>query len=207
MRPFKRHEAPEFLQEHWEKWGLAFQKRREKDGGATFQWPTFNGNRINNEIESKLALQTHGRCAYCDDYPLGTREDSIDHYRPKSIPDFYALVCKWENLYYACGNCQSFKGEHWSHETLLIAPDESGYSFSRFFIINRTDWTIEHNPHASVADQERAKYTIETLGLQDSKHKIGRKQNWQRYALMLAADQEIDISDFAYRYLFEIGSQ
>jgi uncharacterized protein (TIGR02646 family) len=202
MQPFQRPEAPDFLRLHGEKWGKQFQERRSKNDAAKFQWPTHQGQPINRELEKQLGVATQFRCAYCDDWPLGSREDSIDHFRPKSDPRFHHLVCHWENLYYACGNCQGFKGEQWSDDPMLIGPDEAGYSFARFFVIDARSWKIEPNPAASAIDQGRAAYSIRTLGLWDDKHVKGRRQHAERYFLMLDKGLTVDLNDFAYRYLF-----
>jgi uncharacterized protein (TIGR02646 family) len=202
MQPFQRPEVPDFLLEHGEKWGKQFQDRRTKNEGAKFQWPTYQGQPINREIEKRLGAATQFRCSYCDDWPLGEREDSIDHFRPKSDPRFRHLVCQWDNLYYACGNCQSFKGEQWSDNPQLIAPDEEGYAFNRFFIIDARTWKIEPNPAASPMDKKRAEYTISTLGLWDDKHIKGRRHHAERYYLMLDNGLSANLNDFAYRYLF-----
>ncbi|MFN8395531.1 MAG: hypothetical protein U0176_12890 [Bacteroidia bacterium] len=203
MRRLSRPEQPEFLKENWEKWGEQFKSLRAKNAGAKFQWPTFEKQRINIPLSELLATASQEHCAYCDFHPLGSKEDSIDHFRPKSHPAFHHLVCKWENLYFSCPNCQGFKKEQWSNDPILIAPDEEGYSFQRFFIIDSRTWQIEVNPTASASDQLRAEYTIETLGLRDSKHAIGRRVNQERYDLKIQANEEINLDDFAYRYLFE----
>ncbi len=202
MQPFQRPEAPTFLLAHGEQWGKRFQEKRSKDVNVKFQWPSHQGQPINRELERQLGEATQFRCAYCDDWPLGSREDSIDHFHPKSDPRFHHLVCNWENLYYACGNCQSFKRELWSDDPKLIAPDEEGYSFNRFFIVDARTWNIAPNPASSLLDQGRADYTISTLGLWDTKHTKGRRQHTERYYLMLDKGMTIDLDDFAYRYLF-----
>lgn len=203
MRLLNRPEQPDFLSENWEKWGNAYKSRREKDSGAAFQWPTWEKQRINIPLSEILNAASDGHCAYCDFHPLGSKEDSIDHFRPKSRPEFHHLACKWENLYFSCPNCQGFKKEQWSNVPILIAPDEEGYSFQRFFVVNYETWELEPNPAASVTDQHRAKYTIDTLGLRDGKHVKGRRINWDLHRLKLMNGEEIVLEDFAYRYLFD----
>ena len=202
MLPFQRHAAPAFLLKNWERWGLKFQARRRENPGAIFSWPSKDGQAINRVLEPLLAAQTLGRCAYCDDWPLGSREDSIDHCRPKSDERFHHLVCLWENLYYACGNCQGFKREQWSDDPLLILADEEGYAFEKFFIVDIRSGNIDPNPAATEQDQNRAEYTITTLGLRDIKHLIGRRRTWDHYCKTIACGDPVDIDDFAYRYLF-----
>ncbi len=202
MLPFQRHAAPSFLLENWERWGHKFQARRRENPFAIFSWPSKDGQPINRVLEPALAAQTQARCAYCDDWPLGSREDSIDHCRPKSNERFHHLVCQWENLYYACDNCQGFKREQWSDDPLLILADEVGYAFEKFFIVDIRSGNIDPNPAATEQDQNRAEYTITTLGLRDGKHLDGRRIAWERYRLTLLAGEGFNINDSAYRYLF-----
>ncbi len=201
MLPFDRPDEPTFLKENWQKWGDAYVDRRANDGGARFQWPQVNHQKINHSLSKLLSSASQGHCSYCDFHPLGTWENSIDHFRPKSIPEFYLLVCKWENLYFSCPNCQGFKKEKWSDAPRLIAPDEEGFSFERFFIIDYSTWLIEPNPKATESDKLRAEYTIVTLGLRDSKHVKGRKSNWELYDLKSRVGERYVIDDFAYRYM------
>lgn len=147
-------------------------------------------------------MTTNQRCSYCDDWPIGRKEDSIDHFRPKSNPRFHHLVCKWENLYYTCGNCQAYKAEKWSDDPMLIAPDEDGYTFENFFFIDSKTWRIEPNPNASAEDQSRAEYTITTLGLRDEKHINGRRLSMERFIGGINQRHMVDLQDFAYRYMF-----
>jgi uncharacterized protein (TIGR02646 family) len=56
------------------------------------------------------------RCAYClihEAHFGGLRNFHVDHFRPKSRPEFRHLALVYSNLYYACGICNIFKGEHW----------------------------------------------------------------------------------------------
>ena len=54
------------------------------------------------------------RCAYClihEAHFGGLRNYHVDHFRPKRR--FPRLVLTYTNLYYACGLCNTFKGETW----------------------------------------------------------------------------------------------
>lgn len=49
---------------------------------------------------------------------------SVDHFRPKSLPEFAALVCDYSNLYYCCPQCNSRKNDYWhsGNEPRFINP-------------------------------------------------------------------------------------
>jgi hypothetical protein len=47
------------------------------------------------------------------DAPKTPAAFGVDHYRPKSRPEFTSLATVYENLFYACNCCNSRKGKHW----------------------------------------------------------------------------------------------
>lgn len=62
------------------------------------------------------------RCAYClihEAHYGGLRNYHVDHFRPKKR--FPRLVLTYTNLYYACGLCNTFKGETWPTSDQLKA--------------------------------------------------------------------------------------
>jgi uncharacterized protein (TIGR02646 family) len=63
-----------------------------------------------------LATKHHGKCCYCE---IKTKGD-VEHFRPKSSvkqakgdtpqkPAYFWLTYEWDNLLYACGECNSKK--------------------------------------------------------------------------------------------------
>jgi hypothetical protein len=54
-------------------------------------------------------------CVYCrqPDSSAPNLNFGVDHYRPKGIPRFAALVCDYKNLFYCCGSCNSRKNNDW----------------------------------------------------------------------------------------------
>ena len=201
MRKFTREPEPEFLKGRWKKWGKRYKTNRENNPAFVFQWPMFQGKRINTLLKGSLKSQTNDHCSFCDNFPLGSREDSIDHFWPKSHPEYFEFVCHWENLYYSCQNCQGFKKEQYSH--LLLRPDSGNFSFDRFFIYTFRYDTIEPNPTLGVMETEMASVTIEIFGLNDEGHKMARRHARERYTALVKASDDIEINDFPYRYLFD----
>ena len=68
-----------------------------------------------------LRLDFERRCAYCHipESRYGTPGNyAVDHFRPKSRPEFKYLICRYSNLLYACRDCNGFKGATWPHAKL-----------------------------------------------------------------------------------------
>lgn len=63
-------------------------------------------------------------CVYCRQPDSSARNLNfgIDHYRPKSL--FPKLAVDYSNLYYCCGNCNSYKNDYWPRagEVALLNP-------------------------------------------------------------------------------------
>lgn len=58
---------------------------------------------------------------------------TIDHFRPKSLfPDLYA---EYVNLYYCCGECNTYKGDRWPSKEQLAGG-------SRFLDVCEDEWDV-----------------------------------------------------------------
>src|SRR5947207_15026589 len=61
------------------------------------------------------------RCVYCLErerwYPNGHAAFGVDHLKPKGVAEYAHLICVYENLVYACNQCNSSK-----QDTLLLNP-------------------------------------------------------------------------------------
>ena len=63
-----------------------------------------------------LRLDFGSRCAYCHipEVRYGSPGNySVDHFRPKSRPEFQRFRCLYANLFYACMDCNRIKGNTW----------------------------------------------------------------------------------------------
>ena len=68
-----------------------------------------------------LRLDFARRCAYCyiPEVRYGSLGNySVDHFRPKSIPEFRRFICQYSNLFYACMDCNRTKGKTWPQRKL-----------------------------------------------------------------------------------------
>ncbi len=199
MRKFERLPEPTVLKDNWGKWGEKYQQKRLQNPAYEFRWPSIKNTPLNQLLREDLLSQTQHHCSYCDKYPLDGRGDhTIDHFRPKSHPDFYQEVCHWHNLYIACNGCQSAKKVAYSE--LFLRPDATDYSFEKYFIYNYLDDSIDIREDISTVDKNRAIYTRDTLGLNDLGLRKAREKARKLYAVKTYAF----IDDYDFRYLFDL---
>lgn len=197
MRAFTRFPAPEFLEKHWETWGIKYANRKNDNPAYVFAWKTFNKQKINHLILPILKEQTQERCSYCDFFPLRLNDRTIDHFKPKGIPAFYQYVYQWENLYACCGHCQQARGEN--YDDALLRPDEPDYSFDRYFIFKVATGEILPRPNATDVERQRAAVSIRFWKMNDTEQCKARLIFWEFYR----SKQPGDLTDFAFRFLFE----
>ncbi len=197
MRRFTRLGSPQLITDHWEEIGAQYTTRRADDPNYSFSWPQRKNQRINQVALPVLSQQTNDHCSYCDTFPLHRGSNTIDHFKPKTNPLYYSLVCQWENLYLTCTHCQDSKGV--VYNDLLLRPDDSNFSFSHYFIYNYAEHKIEPNPSASDTDQARAKFTIDTFDFNYPSVKTSRRHAFERYQMA----NHPDINDFNYRFMFD----
>ncbi len=74
------------------------------------------------DIRNALNQMFHGKCAYCESKIAHVAYGHIEHFRPKSKPEFRALAFEWNNLMLSCPICNGaeYKGNHFP------TPDEGG---------------------------------------------------------------------------------
>ena len=198
MRKFTRGNVPDFLSRRWVTWGELYKRNRERSPAFAFQWYTYKGQKINTLLEPHLKKQTDDHCSFCDNFPIRAREDSIDHFKPKSIPAYYELVCQWENLYYCCQNCQQYKCEQYDEQ--LLRPDDVNFSFDIYFIYSYNSHKVDPNPALSEKDYLKAATTIRIFGLNDPGHIAARRISLERYEGKMNQGDDIEINDFPYRF-------
>lgn len=74
------------------------------------------------EIKELLRCETADKCAYCESKVPHIDYGDVEHLLPKSV--FPALRYNYENLTYACGVCNTKKGNFFSADTPLLNPYE-----------------------------------------------------------------------------------
>ncbi len=195
MLKFIRLQQPEVLNTRWERYGESYRKKRIANAGFKFIWPTIAGITLNKTILPTLLLQTQEHCTYCDHYPLRRGDDSIDHFKPKSVEAFYNLVCQWENLYVACKHCQDSKASLYSDD--LLRPDDIDYNFRKYFNYNYATHKLEPNETESLGNQIRADETIRIFDFNHLAQIKSRKFVWDKFV----KDDNPVLNDYNYRFI------
>jgi uncharacterized protein (TIGR02646 family) len=204
MREFDRSPPPIILTEidlksgkaRWEYYGENYQQKRlESNHSFKFSWPNIDKKSLNHHLSPLLKAQTDEHCSYCDKFPLMKGDETIDHFKPKSNPDFYLLVCNWANLYIACKACQDAKMTKFSSH--LLAPDAIEYEFLRYFIYNFREHKIEKNPRSTDIDQQKALTTIEIFDLNHPSQITSRRHCLERFQ----TSENPNLNDFNYRFM------
>jgi uncharacterized protein (TIGR02646 family) len=197
MRQFTRSEEPEILKNNWERIGKDYHAKRTANTSYAFSWPQINREKINHAILPALKNQTQSHCSYCDKYPLYRKDDSIDHFKPKSDERFYMLVCHWENLFLCCAHCQDAKKDQYDDD--LLRPDAGDYAFNKYFVYNFTDNMIEINTGLSEGDRRKAEITMKIF---DFNHDALIKAR-ENAIFRFIHDDAIDTGTYEFRFLFE----
>ena len=103
--------------------------------------PALEGNYKNPAVKEHLRQEGGLRCVYCavnENKLGGVRMFHVEHYKPKSLPEFMALEHKLSNLFYVCPICNSFKSNTWPAEPSATFdnasyPDPSSTDYSTIF--------------------------------------------------------------------------
>jgi len=109
-------------------------------------------------------------CAYCllhEDWAAGEENFELDHFRPKSLPQFADLVTDFYNLYYACHPCNHFKGRTWPDPSL----EANGYVFLDFCSEAFSSHFYENADGSWMPLSRSAEYTLARLRL-NRKHLV-----------------------------------
>lgn len=200
MKACTRAPAPELLERHGQAIAQEYIAKRRENPAYRFRWPRRNGQSIYNVAYAGLEAMTDGRCAYCDGHPISaTGEDQIDHFRPKSREEFYALVCTWDNLFLICSACNKAKLDKW--DEALLRPDEPGFAFSRYFSYRTDTGELKPNAAASIAEQHRVQTSIEIYDLNRAGACTLRRIMVRS---ILTAESDEELADLAYRYLIPL---
>jgi uncharacterized protein (TIGR02646 family) len=204
MIKIERPLAPDFLTKNYQRWGIQYQTRRNKNPNAIFFWTTYKRTRINKlllpilmKMTSILGEEENAHCSFCDGFPIQpVSANSIEHFRPKSL--FPLLAYAWENLFYCCSKCQESKLEDFDER--LLKPDVLDYSFEYYFQYDSKTGKIVSNPdrlESNFQDFQRAEKTIELYGLNEHGRPMARKRTIRQYE-----DSNNPILDeFPYRYI------
>ena len=156
---------------------------RVAEANRLFKSRNTKRNRTFRKVRETLARMCSGarRCVYCED----SAGDEVEHIQPKDL--YPCLVFVWANYVYACGRCNVKKRNKFAvvaenrlvdvtrkQGAPVIAPAPGAPAFLNpriddplAFLDLDLDGTFALLPgdDLSETDQERAEFTIETLGL------------------------------------------
>jgi uncharacterized protein (TIGR02646 family) len=71
-----------------------------------------------SKVKNALKRIQHNKCCYCEAIFEANYAGDVDHYRPKGAigsgknrirPGYYWLAYLWNNLYYACADCDQYR--------------------------------------------------------------------------------------------------
>jgi hypothetical protein len=103
-------------------------------------------------------------CAYCllhERISSGRESFELDHFRPKSLPQFAHQVNDFYNIYYSCHVCNRSKGAKWPDDELL----SNGYRFLDLCVEDFSQHFREENNGFWTPLTKPAEYTEERLRL------------------------------------------
>jgi 5-methylcytosine-specific restriction endonuclease McrA len=166
-------------------------------------------------IRGTLEIMCSGnrRCCYCED----SCADEVEHIRPKSL--YPELVFIWENYLYSCGLCNPKKNNNYAviignkiqpitrkkNDPIVPPPVGKGVfinprienplDFLELDLGDDLDGTFFFQPRYHLSedsiDYQRAKYTIDTLALNDRDYLCrGRRQGALNYRARLIEYQQ-----------------
>lgn len=122
-------------------------------------------------------------CAYCLLHEFmagGERNFELDHFRPKSLPQFAALLKDFYNLYYCCHVCNNLKSNLWpSAEALEMGSgfvDLCRDAFSTHFVEEESGYWRPLTP--------AGEYTEDKLNL-NSRHLLLVRKKLRNIAISL----------------------
>lgn len=88
-----------------------------------------------HEYREEIREDCQNRCYYCDSHENevgGTEHMQLDHFRPKSLPEYLNIVNDPNNLVYACAGCNRFKSDDWPAQGLVGTINGNAGYIDRF---------------------------------------------------------------------------
>lgn len=178
MRSWKRPAEPKELRSRKAALTQSFIASCERHGVTpSCDWPVLRLKDGSEErLHDYLARSTARHCSYCDSVMTYAARETIDHFFPKSDPEFRHLSYEWKNLYLACDPCQSEKKTKVSQTALR--PDQKDYEFARYFRYKQdgTIVVIASTPR----DRRRAEETVRLFGLDNPKLTGFRRREFEK---------------------------
>lgn len=189
MHELVRADAPPCLSAQAPGWTEAFVQARQVNEAARFRWPS---DPCYQAIRATLLTMSAHHCAFCDGLLGRTSRETVEHFRPKAT--FPQHAYDWGNLYPCCDVCQSTKRELF--DAALLQPDELGYRFEDFFLLDHRTGRLQPRPDASEADRHRADRTLQLYGLDTPERNKARRREVEHFS----RDPDPVLDDYPYRF-------
>ena len=77
--------------------------------------------RKSKALKTALCAMSDGHCAYCQASVNDAGAGAVEHFRPKSL--FPTLAYEWDNYFYSCERCNTFKSDKWPVRGGYVRPD------------------------------------------------------------------------------------
>ena len=77
--------------------------------------------RSSKALKKALCAMSDGHCAYCQASVDDAGHGAVEHFRPKSL--FPMLAYEWDNYFYSCERCNTFKSDKWPDRGEYVRPD------------------------------------------------------------------------------------
>ncbi len=143
----------------------------------------------------KEHLSTEGKeqCVYCAiniNTFGGIRNFHVEHYKPKSLPQFATLEHDFLNLFFACSICNCFKSNDWPNDPSdefdnHSYPDPSKHDYSSFLELD-----AQHNITSTYPS---GKYIIHKLFLNRPQLVLERKAHSLHESLKIESQKLVEI--------------
>lgn len=142
-------------------------ERAYKRGDAPDLGRVRSHRRLRLAVFSALKRDFGNRCCYCTgstNEKGGEENFDIEHFRPKSRPEFASLAFTYSNLYYACRGCNLAKGARWPDpedlEKWFIDPCEEAL-YPQYLRISESGQIVaQHPPGPYLVDVFRFKERV-----------------------------------------------
>lgn len=116
MIKLEKSEKPSVLSDNAEAWRDEYVNARRNGNPTDTQKYRYR----HQEIKKTIKTETHRKCAYCESKISHIHPGEIDHIFPISKrPDLYV---EWENLTYACTECNRRKSDYYNEDEPLVNP-------------------------------------------------------------------------------------
>jgi len=214
---FDRGEMPECLayinkygNQNYKKWNKKWIKSFKRNPSARFSWHQYKNQAVDQLIKHDLRIMSHYHCAFCDKHMLAADSDTIEHFYPKKLYPEQAFT--WSNLFLACSGCQKiplgWKKLEETHRSLILKPDEVGYTFDTYFLYDTRNGDILVNKFNTTEEtQKRASATITYYQLNAFRRPYKRREMFKRYFSYktpnhLKASLNCTINEVPYRFIY-----